>query len=524
MQDLEDSTALASDDLGETGEALFKNLCARTGLNCIKSDRDRTGWDFVVEFPFARAGGIDTLDQRQKTTCNVQLKSTAIVGKRSISLKLSAADLLAKDSHPAFIVVFMLTKTGEPLRGYLIHLLDDALLKLLKRLRQVEVSGRHDTHNLTISFEFRKFAKPFNLTPTGLKETLALCCGESPLSYADEKVRQLNELGYDGPELRSEFEFQVKDEAHFSQALLGMVPVEPIKLQTFDVRFGIPAPYKGDLFKTVKGFFLTPEKGQDCIVTAKGPFFEPSASFQAELFAPPPIDGRFRLRVNYAGFNLTVVETETQIVANCSYSLTAAPLAEIVQIFRAMNYIMAGNARVSVAPIDGAWEPIDLPLGKELTSDGPGDLPRVAKFTASWHRLLEHAGLPSSTLISWDDLWEKDAHIAVELMFAASPSAHFEFDADGISVDCDEVVAIYFNNASVAGEAVHYAIEVTLTRDPADPGRFRSSAFRPLEARPYKIDLDAYSRDLATRYDFRVCIHPKNLQSVQLGRKSAFRP
>ena len=44
------SEALPSDNLGAAAEALFEGLCARAGLICNGSERDRTGWDFVVEF------------------------------------------------------------------------------------------------------------------------------------------------------------------------------------------------------------------------------------------------------------------------------------------------------------------------------------------------------------------------------------------------------------------------------------------------------------------------------------------
>lgn len=48
------SDALAADDLGAAAEFLFANLCTRARLTPNKSDRDRSGWDFVVDFPLAR--------------------------------------------------------------------------------------------------------------------------------------------------------------------------------------------------------------------------------------------------------------------------------------------------------------------------------------------------------------------------------------------------------------------------------------------------------------------------------------
>ena len=43
---------LNSDELGEKGESRFQEFCVDEKLTCNKSSRDRTGWDFLVEFPF----------------------------------------------------------------------------------------------------------------------------------------------------------------------------------------------------------------------------------------------------------------------------------------------------------------------------------------------------------------------------------------------------------------------------------------------------------------------------------------
>ena len=85
------SRVLTADELGEAGETLFAHLCALAGLTCNKSQRDRTGWDFVVEFPLAGVDRPLALDHRLPISCVVQLKSTAggwasppiLVGRRT---------------------------------------------------------------------------------------------------------------------------------------------------------------------------------------------------------------------------------------------------------------------------------------------------------------------------------------------------------------------------------------------------------------------------------------------------------
>ena len=89
-------------------------------------DRDVTGWDFIIEFPMAGPDAGVPLDQRPAKACHVQLKSTAGENGSRVSAKLSAVERLAKDPRPALIVAFRLRSDGQPLAGYVIHLIDYA--------------------------------------------------------------------------------------------------------------------------------------------------------------------------------------------------------------------------------------------------------------------------------------------------------------------------------------------------------------------------------------------------------------
>ena len=197
------SIALTSDELGAVGEGLFPTLCARAKLICNSSNRDRTGWDFVVEFPMPDVDENLTLDGRAPTACSVQLKATAATGP--VSLRLSSAERLAKDPRPALIVVMRLTPTGEPVAGYLIHLLDAPLAKVLKRLRVAQASRTFDVNNAKISFDYRRCGERFELTGEGLRRALERACGTDRAAYVVEKQRQLDELGYENGGLEAEF-------------------------------------------------------------------------------------------------------------------------------------------------------------------------------------------------------------------------------------------------------------------------------------------------------------------------------
>ena len=101
---------LSPDDLGQTGEDLFRRLCSQAQLVCNKSERDRAGWDFVVDLPIP-IDGAKTLDQRAAPACVLQLKSTT--NSNPARMALSKIERIAKDPRPAFIVVFRLAPDGR---------------------------------------------------------------------------------------------------------------------------------------------------------------------------------------------------------------------------------------------------------------------------------------------------------------------------------------------------------------------------------------------------------------------------
>lgn len=178
------SRSLTSAELREIGESNFKLFCDRAGLVCNKSSRDVTGWDFLVEFPLSASGDGVLLDQRSKTTCHVQLKTTFGGGESRISVRLSAAELLAKNIAPAMIVVFLLRPSGDGITGYLIHLLDEELAQILKLLRSAQANQKLAINRASITFDYRSRGTQFEFTPEGLRGALVAACGVDPAQYA----------------------------------------------------------------------------------------------------------------------------------------------------------------------------------------------------------------------------------------------------------------------------------------------------------------------------------------------------
>jgi hypothetical protein len=126
---------LNSDELGEKGEKRFAELCADAKLICNRASRDRTGWDFIVEFPFSPPTPQQPMDRRQQPPeCRVQVK-TIWEGQARVSLRLSSAERLAKALQPTCICVLRVDNSLAFKSIHVIHVVDDVLSNILREVR-----------------------------------------------------------------------------------------------------------------------------------------------------------------------------------------------------------------------------------------------------------------------------------------------------------------------------------------------------------------------------------------------------
>ncbi|CUX57367.1 hypothetical protein AGR7C_Lc220161 [Agrobacterium deltaense Zutra 3/1] len=75
----EDDISLDSDQLGEKGELLFQTLCVDAQLICNKATRDRSGWDFIVEFPIDHTNPGQLDERSNPISCRFQQRRCGII-------------------------------------------------------------------------------------------------------------------------------------------------------------------------------------------------------------------------------------------------------------------------------------------------------------------------------------------------------------------------------------------------------------------------------------------------------------
>lgn len=504
---------LTSDELGDAGETLFANLCVRAGLTCNKSSRDRTGWDFVVEFPLPGPDAV-ALDARLPTACVVQLKSTALAG--AVKLSLSAVERLAKDPRPAFIVVLRLAPSGEARAAQLIHLLGPPLGRVLHRLRTAHAQGRFDLNKLTLTFDPGKFGTRFAPSPEGLAEALRNACGEDRAAYGVEKQRQLDELGYEHGGLEAEALFWVESADHLSDVVLGLQPLKPEQLRAFDTRFGIRLPYVGTALDGLEELRIDPPSVGRCTLSIRGPGLSPAAVFDAEMLAGLPASASEGTWLLFRHPDFTLKFSAVAAVFNSTDRFDSTPrtLSAWIQLIRGLAYLANGDGVITVTPPTLIEATVVLPMTAKL--DGPHlqHLPAWSRGLEGWERLLALAGVSPAEPFSLPELWDaRSVSLAVDL-FSDSPTAWFAFDRPAVGDPAGAVQAIYINTARLAGAAVSYAVKVTLDATADHPGEYRSTRLQALDARPAVADLQDYAEELAERHGLNVVINPDNVVEI----------
>lgn len=505
------SDALTSDELGEVGESLFNKLCAQAKLVCNKSGRDRTGWDFRVEFPMDSLPDA-TLDQREPRVCQVQLKCTA--GERGIvQARLSAIERIAKDSAPAAIVVFRMRPDGTELMGYVIHLLNKELARVLRRLRAAQKAGRADINHMSISFDYRK-GRRFKPGAAGLREALAEVSPEDMGAYTAEKLRQLATLGYeDGSGVEAEALIWIEDEDHLTRIISGLAPLKPLKLQAYDRRFDIRVPYMGTMFEGIDEFAIDLPTMGPCSIIVRTGALRPAALFKCEAFVPYPVEGGPWLVIRHPALNLLFHEDRFHIESLGNFNVGRHDLETWVQLLRGLTYLAEGSATVELE-FRGARIP-GIPTPEGL--DGPylDQLPRLLDFVEGFQRALDLAGTIATEEFSLEDLWAAPAaQMSLDMFFNPATAARFEFDDIGGVTDELVLEALYFNTIEFAGTGISFAVKVTLERGDESSRAFASTRFELLDIRSAVLDLDGYGAEMATTKEISVVINPSNVTMV----------
>lgn len=230
-------------DVGAMGEAAFESMCAAVGLIANKAFRDRSGWDFLVEYPIQHTDSV-TVDEREyPVECRVQVKSTdSKPGKRAI--KLSNLERFAKAPMPAFVLFLEFEGNENPVNGYLVHIDEKLVARVLKKLREIDTTeARTSIHKVSLSITYNESHKLPFVNGLKLKECIDTYVSAGMYLYTKEKLELIKNVGYETSKGSITFSFLEDDGLHaVVDNMLGYSDTVAIdRVNMIPERFGIPS-------------------------------------------------------------------------------------------------------------------------------------------------------------------------------------------------------------------------------------------------------------------------------------------
>lgn len=223
-------------DLGDWAENRFALYCSQAGVVANHSIKDRTGWDYLLEFSQVNPPTAPPDHHKPEMTARVQVKSRER-GKLSASLKLDNAHRFAASPDPCFVVLAAATDGGEPVRFYAKHFWKPEIERTLKRLRQSEGKSK-PVHKQSFSVGFCEEDDHTD----DLIGWMRRIASQDRTAYSAEKQKLNRILGYEDGSPVGTVTFALDDLEAFVDHSIGLTPkINLTNIRMVDKRFGIEA-------------------------------------------------------------------------------------------------------------------------------------------------------------------------------------------------------------------------------------------------------------------------------------------
>jgi hypothetical protein len=179
-------------DVGRMGESSFETLCRDVGITYNPVKVDETGWDYLLELPFDIKPDIPIDEQGAAIECKVQVKATD-GRKKTCGIKLSNHQRLATTLTPSFYIFFEFDGKTFPQSGYIVHVDEKLISKILKRLRELEeTQEKVKLNEVNLNINYDDSHKMESLSGECLQETILKHIGGSLEDYITKK-REIKE-------------------------------------------------------------------------------------------------------------------------------------------------------------------------------------------------------------------------------------------------------------------------------------------------------------------------------------------
>ncbi len=344
-----------NEHLGKKGEARFTEICNDAELACNPSiGMDKTGWDFVVEFPL-QWDAIQSLEQSPSAiSCFVQVK-TILDSTDTIRLPVRAATYMVTEPKPVFVYVFKVDAEKNFTVAYLIHVFGDTVAKILKRLRAIDQKprSRAGSRGQTITLTVEKLGTPVPVSGAALRRAIEQHCGPDMHAYIRAKQEQKASLGFEERPYRGQFTLEPLSADDLAEIFLGIKKDVPVKnLEVVQTRFGIDGPVAGHPGQSDGTISITPPVFDTCTITALGEPGTPSAAFRAKVYLPAILVPKDQFKARYDANLFQIVQSSTAVKFVLTPGESPRTLSEWISYWRFLAIIARGYGSIEIA-LDG---------------------------------------------------------------------------------------------------------------------------------------------------------------------------
>lgn len=446
-------------DLGLMGESTFSLWCGDAGLIPNGSRIDKTGWDFYVEFPFHYADSALEI-HKAAFECKVQVKATD-KNERKLPIILSNLRRLITAQMPAFFVFIEFDGKDSAQKAYLVHVDNDLITKVLKRLHELGQSEQNKKYNkrtMIIHYDESQALKELN--GNCLKATIMNCIGSDISQYIADKKSHLESTGFENGfaqlNFTTEGEKNLKDLIDLS---LGIVKrVEVANFRGVHTRFGIAS--KSPFVDAKGGKLEMPDlkPNSEGVVTFKEDKLSAGVTFKAKLFISPfnaMIPDKYKkFRVEGEFFDLKLNPYTGEASHSFSFGEgVRLPIRQFRDAIKLLSLLSTSGKTLCAEMLFDGYPPLTFYVGcKEQNYDFSKQL----KALECAVNLVSYFDAPDILDISFNEVSRYEKAICHMNEIISSP-AHLikaEFSIDGNGFDVKKEVACIFLMSTPIGSYI----------------------------------------------------------------------
>jgi hypothetical protein len=459
---------LNADELGEKGESHFREICADAKLICNSAGRDRTGWDFIVEFPFDSPDDQSTLDKRSSPiSCHIQVK-TMWTTSDSFRMRLSSAERLAKEPKPAFIYIFKVNNKLDFVEAYLVHVLDETLGAILKRLRKEQVKSPPAINKKFITFRVSVIGQ--KLLPTGdaLRSAIFEHSRPDVQSYIARKADQLKSLGFNPRPYEGKAVLTFNGIEQLVDIFLGLTKGQLSDFKTFETRFGLKLPLHEP--EVAKGtIHIQPKPADHCIVAVRKDTLSPPAILQGDLYLSslPNLSPDYRkVLIKSPLFKIIFhkgvkIDTDEEGITTGSFTIDVW-----INFIQMLTVLSGGAGSITITPSKSP--PLSITITGKLNVNGPVNFELLLAAFETVKRLFKRAGVPERIVRFYDVASIADQIVGLGKLLSGvpdlSPLRMTTEAPDGVSIP-EKVDALYVDFLSIGESTFAYCAVAKMILD-----------------------------------------------------------